>query len=130
MVAPASFFDPCEIRIEVGLRIESGAVDTSQLRVVLVAAPVRAREPRELDRLDRARVLQMRSAAEVREVTLRVEGDRSFSATDELDLVRLPPPPRSACAPPRAVTILSGPLAPLLELAPDLLLDPRQIVLR
>jgi hypothetical protein len=128
VVAPARFFDPCEIRVEVGLRIESGAVDARQLRVVLVTAPVRPREPRELDRLDRARVQQVRPAAEVREVTLCVEGDRAFGCTDELDLVRLPLR-LEALARLLGRDLLTGPVAPLLELAPDLLLDPRQIVL-
>jgi hypothetical protein len=82
-------FGPLEVCVEVGLREESGAVDPGQLRVVLVAAPVRAGEARELDRLDRLRVLQVRSATEVGEVALRVEGDVPLGRVDELDLVVL-----------------------------------------
>src|SRR5262245_44330778 len=89
VVAAARLLAPLEVRIEVGLRVERGAVDPRQLRVLLVAAPVRAREARELDRLDRARVLEVRPAAEVGEVALRVEGDRAVGGVDELDLVAL-----------------------------------------
>ena len=69
--------------------VEGRAVDPRQLRVVLVAAPVRAGEAGQLERLDRLRVLQVRPAAEVGEVALRVEGDVAVGGVDELDLVRL-----------------------------------------
>ena len=68
---------------------EGRAVDPRQLRVVLVAAPVRTGEPRQLHRLDRLRVLEVRAAAEVGEVALRVERDVSLRRVDELDLVVL-----------------------------------------
>src|SRR5918912_1303060 len=89
VVAPLRLLDPLEVRVERLLRVEGGAVDPRQLRVPLVAAPVRAREPRQPERLDRPRVLQVRPAAEVGEVALRVEGDRVVGRVDELDLVRL-----------------------------------------
>ena len=76
-------------RVQVGLRVERGAVDPRQLLVVLVAAPVRAGEAGELHRLDRLRVLEVRAAAEVGELALRVEADRPLGGVDELDLVRL-----------------------------------------
>ena len=75
--------------VEVLLRVERRAVDPRQLRVALVAAPVRAREAGELERLDRRRVLEVRAAAEVGEVALRVERDRAVGVLRELDLVRL-----------------------------------------
>jgi hypothetical protein len=53
VVVRARLLEPLEIGVEVGLREERGAVDPGQLRVLLVAAPVGAREPRQLDRLDR-----------------------------------------------------------------------------
>ena len=81
--------EPLEVRVEVGLRVERRAVDAGQLRVALVAAPVGAREAGELERLDRRRVLQVRAAAEVGEVALRVERDGALGGVDELDLVRL-----------------------------------------
>ena len=75
--------------VEVLLVVEGGAVDPRQLRVLLVAAPVRAGEAGQLQRLDRPRVLQVRAAAEIGEVALRVEGDRALGGVDQLDLVRL-----------------------------------------
>ena len=112
VVAALRLLEALEVRVEVGLRVEGRAVDARQLLVVLVAAPVRAGEARQLDRLDRLRVLEMRAAAEVGEVALRVERDVPFGRVDELDLVvlalvreellRLPRP-----RPPRAPT--SGP---------------------
>src|SRR5882724_1577507 len=89
MITPAGLLQPFEVRVEVCLEVERGPVDTRQLLVVLVTAPVGAGETRELDRLDRLRVLQVRATAEIREVALRVEGDRAFCRSDELDLVRL-----------------------------------------
>ena len=89
VVALARLLEPLEVRVEVGLREERGAVDPGQLRVVLVAAPVGAGEAGQLERLDRPRVLQVRAAAEVGEVALRVERDVALGGVDELDLVRL-----------------------------------------
>ncbi len=126
MVAAACLLEALEIGVEVGLRVERGAVDPGQLGVVLVAAPVRAGEPRQLERLDRLRVLQMRAAAEVGEVALRVERDVALGGVDQLDLVRLV---LGLEAGPRVVARdrLARPLAPLGDLAPDLLLDAREI---
>ncbi len=71
VVAGARLLEPLEVRVEVGLRVERGAVDAGQLGVVLVAAPVGAGEPGQLERLDRLRVLEVRTVAEVGEVALR-----------------------------------------------------------
>ncbi len=89
MVAALRLLEPLQVRVEVGLGEERRAVDPRQLRVVLVAAPVRAGEAGELDRLDRLRVLEVRAAAEVGEVALRVERDLALGRVDELDLVVL-----------------------------------------
>src|SRR4029453_13226769 len=107
----------------VGLIVEGRAVDPRQLLVVLVPAPVRAGQARELDRLDRLRVLQVRTAAEVGELALRVERDRAVRRLDELDLVLL------ALVLEVPTGLLGGdflavPGAALRELAADLLLDP------
>ena len=123
MVAAACLLEPLEVGVEVVLAEEGGAVDPRELRVVLVAAPVGAREARELDRLDRPRVLQVRAAAEVGEVALRVEGDRAVGGVDELDLVVL------ALLGEEALRLLGRDLAALPdaalgELLADLLLDP------
>ena len=125
MIARPRLLELLEVGVEVGLRVEGRPVDPGQLRVALVAAPVRAREAGELDRLDRLRVLQVRPAAEIGEVALRVEGDRALCRVDELDLVRLlllrEPPPRVVRG-----DLLARPLPPLLELPQDLGLDPLQ----
>ena len=122
VVPPLRFLEPLDVRVEVGLREEGRAVDPRQLRVVLVAAPVRAREAGELDRLDRLRVLQVRAAAEVGEIALRVERDVALGRVDELDLVVL------ALLREQLLRVLRGDLlafpgAALLQLSPDLGLD-------
>ena len=89
MVARTRLLEALEVGVEIRLRVERGAVDPCQLRVLLVAAPVGAREPGQLERLDRVRVLQMRAAAEVGEVALRIQGDVALCGGDELHLVRL-----------------------------------------
>src|SRR6476659_6092876 len=89
VVAFLRLLDSLEIRVEILLRVEGRPVDACQLRVLFVAAPVRAGESGQLDRLDRRGVLEMRAAAEVGELTLRVEGDRTVSGFYELHLVRL-----------------------------------------
>ncbi len=127
VVTALRLLQPLEVGVEVGLRVEGCAVDPRQLGVRGVAAPVGAGETGQLEGLDRPRVLEMRSAAEVREVVvavvrLRVEGDLPFGGVDELDLVRLG---LRLEAPPRLVArgLLARPLATLGELAPDLALD-------
>jgi hypothetical protein len=92
---------------------------------VLVAAPVGAREPGQLDRLDRLRVLQVRAATEVGEIALCVEGDVAVRRVYELDLVGLAlglePAPRFL-----ARNLLTVPLAPFGELLSHLRFDPFQ----
>ena len=87
VVAALRLLDPLEVRVEVILVVEGGAVDPRELRVVLVAAPVRAGKAGELQRLDRLRVLEVRAAAEVGEVALRIEADLSVRGVDELAFV-------------------------------------------
>ena len=89
VVALLRLLEALEVQVEIGLRVEGRPVDPRQLRVLLVAAPVRAGEAGQLERLDRLRVLEVRAAAEVGEVALRVERDRPLGGVDELDLVRL-----------------------------------------
>ena len=70
VVALARLLEPLEVRVEILLAVERGAVDPGQLRLRRVAAPVRAGEAGQLERLDRLRVLEVRAAAEVGEVAL------------------------------------------------------------
>src|SRR6202007_2146001 len=124
--ALARLFEPLEMEIEVGLRVERGAVDARQLLVLLVAAPVGAGEARQLQRTDRRRVLQVWAAAEVGEVALRVQRDVALGGVDELDLVRLALR-REARLRVVARDLLARPLASFLELLRDLGLDPLEI---
>src|SRR5919109_804475 len=57
MITPLRLLEPLEVRVEIRLRVEGGAVDARQLRVLLVAAPVRAGKARELYRLDFRQIL-------------------------------------------------------------------------
>ena len=98
VVALARLLEPLQMRVEILLRVEGGAVDPRQLRLRRVAAPVRAGEPRQLQRLDRLRVLEVRAAAQIGEVPLRVQADLSFRRVDQLDsrlaaLEKRPAPP-------------------------------------
>src|SRR6266508_1474772 len=74
VVAALRLLEPMQILLEILGVVEGGAVHARQLRLGLVAAPVRACEREELHRLDRLRVLKMRSAAEIDEIPLLVEG--------------------------------------------------------
>lgn len=91
VVALERLLDVAQVLVEVLLREEGGAVDPRQHRPRRVAAPVGAREVRQGEGLDRARVLQVRAAAEVGEVVLRVDrqGLVDGQVVDQLDLVRL-----------------------------------------
>src|SRR4029079_18277671 len=90
VVAALRLLDPMQVVLEVVGVVKGRAVDARQLRLRLVPARVGARQREELHRLDRLRVLEMRPAAQVDEVALRVERDVSLRRVDELDLVRLP----------------------------------------
>src|SRR6187431_1987830 len=89
MVALPRLLEALEVSVEICLRVERRAVDPGQLLVVLVTAPVGTGERGELDRLDRLRVLEMRPAAEIRELALRVQRDVALGGVDELYLVGL-----------------------------------------
>ena len=66
-----------QVLVEHRLFREGDAVDTGQHLVVLVAAPIGAGDRGQLDRLDEARVRQVRPAAQVGKITVRVEADRT-----------------------------------------------------
>jgi hypothetical protein len=128
VVAALGLLEALEVLLEI-LGVEEGrSVDTRQLGLGLVAPPVGACQGQQLDRLDRLGILQMRAAAEVDEVALLVEGELALRRVDELDLVRLLPLVEEAAGL-VAPDLLSRPLAPLGDLAPDLLLEPVERVL-
>src|SRR4030095_4437333 len=122
VITPPGFLQALEVLLQVVLGVEGSAVDPRQLLVLLVTAPVGAGETGQLDRLDRRRVLEVRATAEIGEVTLGVEGDRSLGRIDELDLVvlalRLEAPPCLV-----ATDLLALPRASFRELPAHLLLD-------
>ncbi len=126
MVARTRLLEPLEMRVEVGLGVERRSVDPRELRVLLVPAPVRAGEARQLDRLDRRGVLEVRPTAEIRESALCIERDSALGRVCELDLVRL----RLGLEAGNRVLareLLARPLTPLGDLAADLLLDRLEI---
>ena len=90
MVALLGLFEHDEIGVEFGLRGERRAVDALQHRVVLVAAPVRAGDVRQLQTADRAGRVGVAAAAQVGELADRVQRDRVALfdvAGDDLGLV-------------------------------------------
>ena len=88
VVALLGLFHHLEVLVEHRLLGERDAVDTREHLVLLVAAPVGSGHGGQLDGLDVARVGNMRAAAEVRERTVRIEGDGAvLEVRDELDLV-------------------------------------------
>ena len=128
MVARLRLLEALEIGVEIGLGVEGRAVDPRQLLVVLVAAPVGTGERRELDRLDRLRVLEVRAAAEIGELALRIERDVALGGVDELHLVGLVLLEEALLRLGRG-DLLALPGAALLELAHDLGLDPLEVLL-
>ena len=128
MVTRLCQLEALEIGVQIGLGVEGGAVDPRQLLVVLVAAPVRAGQGRELDRLDRLRILEVRAAAEIGEPSLRIERDLALGGVDELHLVGLVLLEEALLRLGRG-DLLALPRAALLELAQDLGLDPLEVLL-
>ena len=68
MVAPLGFFQSRKVLVLVFLVEPRGAVDALELRVVLVAFPIRARDGEQFERFDLFRRGHMRAAAEIDEV--------------------------------------------------------------
>jgi hypothetical protein len=94
VVARASLLEALEVLIEVLLGEERRAVDAGELLAVGVAAPVRARDGLQLERLDALGRGRVRPAAQVGERPVRVQRDGRRAGVrdqvlDQLDLVRL-----------------------------------------
>ncbi len=90
MVALLRLFEDHEVFVEHRLLREGDAIDTGQLRALLVAAPVGAGQGGQLDGLDDIGVHQVRSAAQVREGSVLIIGNGSvFQFADQLALVRI-----------------------------------------
>ena len=88
VIALLGLFEHREILVKHALLRESDSVYTGQLLPALIAFPIGARDRCQLDGLDIIDVLDMRSAAKVREVAVGVERDLAvLEILDELALV-------------------------------------------
>jgi len=83
VVALLDLFQPRKVLVQLVLRREGDAVDALEHLVLLAAAPVRARDREELERLELRRRRNVRPAAEVRELPLLV--DRHLAVCDLAD---------------------------------------------
>ena len=95
MVARAGLLEPLQVLLQLLLGVEGGAVDAREHLPRGVAAPVRARDAEQLERLDALGGGRVRAAAEVGERAVGVERDRldpvvAHEVLDQLDLVVLP----------------------------------------
>ena len=102
VVARPRLLEPLEIGVEIGLRVERRPVDARQLRVPLVAAPVRAGELVSLTALIGSAFCRCGPRQRSVNVSLRVEGDRALPRRSRAPPCTAAPPPRSARARPRA----------------------------
>src|SRR5208337_4690477 len=84
MVALAGELDELEMLLERLFAGERGAVDSREHRVVLVAAPIRARYAGQLEGLQVARRGHVRPAAEVHPVALAVDRNRILGLVNYL----------------------------------------------
>ena len=104
VIAPLGLLELVQVRIERGLRLPRRAVDALEHRALLVAPPVRARHPHQLERAESPGGRHVRPPAEVDERAVAVarvavdgdhralpdlRGDLRVDPLDDLDLVRL-----------------------------------------
>ena len=91
VIALLGFFQHFQILVQFFLVAESGAVDALEHLVFLVAAPVGSGYAGELEGLDAAGAWQMRTRAQVRKITLAVEGKHLIfrQITDQFHFIRL-----------------------------------------
>ena len=92
VVALLGFLDALDVGLELLLIGPGGAVDALQLLVLRIPAPVRTRDPRELEGLEEARVRHVRAAAHVHVFLVVVQahgGDLGPHVLDQAQLVVL-----------------------------------------
>ena len=94
MVALLGFLEELQVEIKLALRLPCGAVDASQLWLLLVAPPVGAGDSLQLEGLQVAGRLHVRAEAEVEEVTGAVHAHAVARdlVLDQLELEILPAP--------------------------------------
>ena len=110
VVALLGFLDPLQVRLQIRLAEERGAVDALHRLVARVALPVRVRRAQQLERLQPAGRRHVRADAEVDErvaILDRVAGDLGLARgllLDQLHLERLALLREELAAPRRAAT--------------------------
>src|SRR5712691_3979678 len=87
MVTATGLLELLLIRFKFCLRLEEGAIDALQHRVLLTTPPVGASNAHELEGRDLARVVHVPTAAEVREGGMRALGD--VAVLDVIEAVEL-----------------------------------------
>src|SRR5258707_14096850 len=85
VVALLGLFELIEIGVEVFFREEGRPVNALQLRILLVAQPVSARNVEQLERLDLSGRRNVRAAAEVRELASAAGGNLFIGLGELLD---------------------------------------------
>ena len=89
MIALLRFLNIVEIIIQIFLRKEGRPVDTLQLRILLVAEPVRACNIQQLESFDFARGWDVRPAAEVSKLAGAINGNLFIGLGELLDEMAL-----------------------------------------
>ena len=89
MVALLRLFHLLHVRVEVFFREEGRPVNALQLRILLIAQPVRARDVQQLERLDLAGRRNVRAAAEIDELSGAVDRNLFIGLGELLDEMAL-----------------------------------------
>src|SRR5215470_17493013 len=87
MVAAPRLFELVLICLQLCLRLEQGAIDALQHRILLTAPPVGASDVHELEGRDLARIIHMPTAAQVREGSVGALSD--VAVLDVLEKIEL-----------------------------------------
>src|SRR5450759_801757 len=93
VVALLGFLEELEVIVQLPLCLPCGAVDAGQLRLLLIAAPVRSRDTQELERLQVAGRPDVRSSTQVEEFAGSIDAHLVALdlVVDQLELVVLVP---------------------------------------
>ena len=75
MVALFSFLEKLEVVVELLLSLEGGTLDSGEHLVILVVLPISTRNARELERLERLRVGEVRTGTHINVLALGIEAD-------------------------------------------------------
>jgi hypothetical protein len=90
VIAPLGLFEHLDVTLQLFLGRERQAIDALQLRVALVASPVRARDGGELERAQLGRDTDVRTSAQINKVAGLVKRHRALAgAIDDALIARL-----------------------------------------